>query len=550
MPSAEAQFDRVAPWVVGGALAGPVVAVRFPPMRDLPLHEAVVGVLRHFGDRSYFPAGLYTLNLGHPNQAFYLAAWLLSYVVSVPLACKLVAAAPVALFPAAVARFARHLGRPGWIGVLASPVMLGWLFFWGVVANMIGLVVLFATLPTLDRAASGGTWGGCAKVAGILALFYLAHEEVLLVGCAFVVLVALTSPVPRSTRALWPVVAVAFGVAIELVAVLVSRSPLNAKGPLAFASLGHKASIVTGMLFPGQGPWVRAGADALVAVPIVWLFVLRLRIPGGKGEPLPRKARIYERRFSVFLAVLFAGYVLFPDNFLGAHLLYHRFLPPAFALALVLLAPPREAAKLPGSLEEDRPDVLPRYPHGSLPWIALAAPLASLCVTGPTMMQSDALYRDFEWLLSGVERGSAIAVIDTEDRPGDLLRGRELQGHAVALAGGRSFFDYTQSPIAPAVLAAGSRWNESTERLLRNGFRPAWDLRHYRYVFLHVRDLDWFIRARSALAPEGRFVDGRGEWLLFESTLPLVPLTAPDEAPPSPPPDTFLERARDRRTDW
>ena len=531
MPSVEGRYDRLAPWIVGAVLAGPVVAVRFPPMRDLPLHEAVVGVLRHFGDTRYFPAGLYTLNLGHPNQAFYLVAWLLSYVVSVPLACKLVAAAPVAFFPAAVAHFARHLDRPGWLGVLAAPVMLGWLFFWGVLANMVGLVLLFAALPALDRAARGGTWRGCATLAGLLALLYFAHEEVLLFGCAFAAVTALTSPKARSMRAFWPLAGIAVGAAIELAAAMAERPPLNTKTPLAFASLLHKLAIAPGMLFPGQRPWVRGGANGLVAAPIAWLALLRARSQAEREARRSWREWLYERRFSALLALLLAGYVLCPDNLIGAHLLYHRFLPPAFVLALVLLAPRRDAATVPESL----------------PWIALAAPLASLAVTGPTMMESDALYRDFESLLPLVERGSAIAAIDTEDQPGDLLRGRELQGHAVALVGGRSFFDYTESPIAPAMLAAPARWNESTERLLRNGFRPAWDLRHYRYVFLHVRDLNWFVRARAALMPEARFVDCKGEWMLFESRLPLVPLTAPDEEPPSPPPDTFLERARDRR---
>ena len=37
----------------------------------------------------------------------------------------------------------------------------------------------------------------------------------------------------------------------------------------------------------------------------------------------------------------------------------------------------------------------------------------------------------------------------------------------------------------------------------------------------------------TALMPEARVVDMVGEWTLFESTLPVVPLTSPPRSPPA-----------------
>ena len=96
------------PLAAGLLLALPTLVARFPPMTDLPLHDAVVGTLRHLHDPGFFPPDLYRLNLGHPNQLFHLCAWALSYVMSVDWACKLVIAAAQIGILVAGGRLARH----------------------------------------------------------------------------------------------------------------------------------------------------------------------------------------------------------------------------------------------------------------------------------------------------------------------------------------------------------------------------------------------------------------------------------------------------------
>ena len=150
-PSLRAKLAQSAPLIAGIALAAPTLLARYPPMNDLPLHEGVVGVLRHFGDESYFPRGLYTLNPGHPNQLFHAAAWLFSLVVPTGLACRLVIALAQVAIMWTAARFADHLGRSRWGALLVAPLALGFTYYWGLVANLVGYGLLLYTLPILDE---------------------------------------------------------------------------------------------------------------------------------------------------------------------------------------------------------------------------------------------------------------------------------------------------------------------------------------------------------------------------------------------------------------
>jgi hypothetical protein len=89
-------FVTMGPARVLDVRAAPVLLVRYPPMGDLPFHESLVALLRHFGDTSWEPAGLYTLNLGVPNQLFHFLAYALSLVVSPKTACRWLVAAAIA----------------------------------------------------------------------------------------------------------------------------------------------------------------------------------------------------------------------------------------------------------------------------------------------------------------------------------------------------------------------------------------------------------------------------------------------------------------------
>lgn len=173
--------ERWIAWVAGLAAAVPLLVAPYPPMTDFPHHEALVALLRTFGDPEKFPPGMYVMNLGEPNQLFHLVAWPLSYVLPVTLACKIVAAASVASIPIGGARLARHLGASAWTTLALVPIALGWLFSWGFVNNLMALGILLAFLPALDRFAKEPTWRRALVASAGAVLLYFAHELVMFV---------------------------------------------------------------------------------------------------------------------------------------------------------------------------------------------------------------------------------------------------------------------------------------------------------------------------------------------------------------------------------
>jgi hypothetical protein len=66
----------------------------------------------------------------------------------------------------------------------------------------------------------------------------------------------------------------------------------------------------------------------------------------------------------------------------------------------------------------------------------------------------------------------------------------------------------------------------------------------FRYVLARLTVPDLVPAIVQAFAPEASLVTREGPWLLFESTLPLVPLTAKDDALPEPAPETLGQRVQ------
>ena len=194
--------DYAAPTIAGVALAAPTLLARFPPMTDLPLHDAVIGMLRHLHDPAYFPPDLYRLNLGHPNQLFHLSAWAFSYLFGVDGGCKVVIALAQVGILVGGARLAHHLGRSPWAALLLAPLALGWSYFWGLVANLVGFALLLFALPTLDRAVSHPSARGFLRSSLWMVALYLAHESVMVVACSAVLVFTLGQPLRRGATAL------------------------------------------------------------------------------------------------------------------------------------------------------------------------------------------------------------------------------------------------------------------------------------------------------------------------------------------------------------
>jgi hypothetical protein len=166
-------------------------------------------------------------------------------------------------------------------------------------------------------------------------------------------------------------------------------------------------------------------------------------------------------------------------------------------------------------------------------------------VSWPSFADSSNEYEALDQILMKIEPGSAVAEIDLG--PGDPSRTYSLgpaAGRVLATRGGRLAYAFTDSSVSPVVLARRYQWNES---LIRIGFDswafvPQHDLRRFRYMLVRTTDpaLAWV--ASYALQAEADYVGEAGEWILFRSKLPVVPLTSHDVALESPPEESVRDR--------
>jgi hypothetical protein len=239
---------------------------------------------------------------------------------------------------------------------------------------------------------------------------------------------------------------------------------------------------------------------------------------------------VVRHRWGCFSAGLFAAYLAFPLTLSGATLVYQRWFPPAFA-AFVVSAAPRDLWVRPARIARV---------------IAMLLPVATLLVAWPSFADSGRAYQTLEQLMPLIEPGSAIAELDLG--PGDPSRTFSMGpsgGRVLATRGGRLDYAFTDSPISPVVIPRRYQWNESLIRLGFDSwaFRPAHDFKSFRYVLVRTSSADVAALAQIVLAPEGKYVQTAGEWVLFESTLPVIPPASRPLHLPKPPPEELRDRA-------
>ena len=525
--------ERFAPLAVGFAFAVPVLWAAFPPMDDLPLHEASIGLLRHWADPRFVPHTVYFVNLGHSNQLFSLIVLALSYLFPMAWATKLGVALVLVALPVGAARFADYLEAPRWTALLVAPLGFGWLFFWGLVQNMIGLAVLLMLLPTIDRFAANPTKRGAIKVCGAMILFHFAHQAMQIAACGALILGSIGVRQNLRSVALRLTVLVFSGVVIlcahEYAWHLADPRHL-ATPDTRFVPLDHKLLTIPGVLFGGFEPYIRNSMMVLALIPLV-LFALdrakNARDARAAVVPAvpPLAARFHALRFEVLALVLLVIYFAAPSTVKSTTLVYHRALPPAWAiLAVSLAAGTRRTARL-----------LPRA-------LCPLLPLGSLLIAWPTFVDSDRVYSDLRAILPHLDPGSAVLVLEYGERlPGRLWNPSVVGGTIVAERGGRTMIDYTQSPISVVSQYPNKEWAEVRTRIKRRflELRPAWDFTRFRYFLFECREPELATAVSAALASTMRLVATQGDFFLFESTLPRVPIDADDAPVPVPRPPTL-----------
>jgi hypothetical protein len=524
----EASSERIASWAagLGGiALAVPIVAARYPPMGDLAMHEGAIAIMRHLHDPSWFPPGLYYVVAPQANQLFSIAALTLSFVVPTDLACKLLVAAIVIATPLLGARLLARLGLSRWLALLIGPIACGWMFRWGLVANLAGFALFLFSIPELERLARRPARAAVLRATACAGALFFAHESSALIFAAMAATFAvLHSSTWRSFAArLAPVGAIA---ALTVLQWGASERLLGARMRAIGTDYGAEAldrlAILPGAVFGGMS----AGREA--AIGGVWIAAAAASAlfgKGGRARRLPLREALWCRRYAVLAAGFVVLYFVFPMSVGGTTLLAHRFLPAACVCLAVACA--RRATPLPAIV------------------LAAISPLVMLAVERRDFVAADAEYRALDRLIALIPKDVAVAQLDLTPRgPGHIAPVPGPAGRILAERGGRMLFAMTDSPPNPVYVTPGLSWNEPVERTVTApyAFMPSYDLTRFSYLLARNDSEAQRALVLHALSPEAELVGEDGRWTLFRSRLQVVHLDAPDRPLPSPAPETLGAR--------
>lgn len=526
---------RLAPLVAGILVALPSLLAHYLPMTDLPMHESAVGILRHLGDAAYFPPELYQLNLGWPNQLFYFAAWPLSYVVGTTWAAKIVIAATQVLLFTGGAHFADYVGRSRWSVLLFAPLALGFTYYWGLITNLIGLVAFFYALPSFDRFADRPSARGAGAVSALFVLLYFAHGSVFVISVAVMLGLVLLRPLGRGTLlGVVPPALAAAGWVLSQRASSKLFMPGTVRAPTGYLTFKVKVEMLSNVLFGSHDFVIRWTMFAVATLTVGLLASGRWQERAGRGPPPPgggalRAVRdlLHRYRFELLGVAFLVGYFVLPFNWNGATLVHERSFAPAWGILVVCAAPRRGVARVAK--------------------LTAGVVAASVLLTGwPQFVDASRTNRDLETLLAEVPTGKAVTLCSIDRRhPGLRVYSAPIAAvRSLALRGGRGGVSLLISPIAPVQVRPDLRWNDYEARELlytTRAFKPAHDFRMFEYVIGHSREEEVQDLITEAFAPEADLVGTRGEWTLYRSRLPVVPLTSPDR--PAPPDlDTVYDR--------
>lgn len=537
--------------LAGVLLAVPTLAAFYLPMSDLPLHEGVVGILRHWGDPTWFPPDLYVRNLFQSNQLFYLVSWILSYAVGTRWAVKIFVAVTQVLIFWAGGRLADHLGRSRWSVLFLTPLVLGFTYFWGLVANLLGFVTLLAALPVLDRGAQRPTPRTAVASSGVLLLLYFAHGSSFVAGCGFAAVLAVLHPWTRRETALRfvPVLfACVFFVAMYLRAEK-NMMPWQVDFVTVFTPLLTRFEYLPNVLFGSHDLPAQLALFGIAVVGVAALAVTRFRTERGEPVVAPAhasppsrldraRAALLAYRMELTGLCFLLGYFAMPFAWHGATLIYQRFFGPAWAVLVIAFAP-----------------------RGPAPRVAKVAgavlPLGVLLVSWPQFADADRTFRDMESLLEKIPMNRAITQVSLEP---PIYRERVYSvaagpARSVAVRGGRAGQSLTISGLSPILMNPAYRWDDYDYRMARSSRRlvPPHDLDRWEWVIVQSRDVGTRQLMVAALAPHATYVADAGEWVLFHSTHEVAPLTSPEvPAPPNSPTivdrvNTLVQRAREAK---
>lgn len=531
------KVERWAPLAAGLAFALLTVIPRYVPMTDLPLHEGAVGIMRHFDDPQYMPHGLYVRNYGHVNQLFYFAAWILSYVFSTSKACEIVIAlSQIGMFVGA-ARLADYLGRPRWGALLITPLALGFTYYWGLVANLIGFAAFVLLLPTIDKGTNEPSLRATAKVCGALVVLFFAHESILFCASGIIGCWALLQPLGRKTLA--RLAPVAFSAAIAVAHQFWVKSLFIKNQPnleTTYLSFLERLILLPNVLFGSHEMTTQLVLFGLALITMGIMLHAHWRSRAATKEaPGSAFARwrgiLFEHRFALVAFLHLIAYFVTPFTYQSATMIHERFLGPAWAIFIIIVAPKRAPVPRIGRI------------------LAMALPLGVLLISWPQFADAHTSYSQLDTLIAKIPYGATVteACIDRPKYGTRTYSASTGPARVVADRGGRSGLSLTYSPIAPVMMPVEHQWNEFNVRIVYIGSAhliPAHDLEYFEWVIAQSRDPSIREAFVVALARDADFVAADGEYMLFHSKHEIKPILSPEVKPNYRRQETLIDRMK------
>lgn len=509
---------------VGLFLAAPTLLSVYPPMGDLPHHEAIVGLLAHWGDPVFSPQSVYQLNFGHPNQLWYAIAVPLALLVGATWSCKLTIAASIVVLPLATARASSYFGRLTWFSALVAPLAMGWLYYRGLVTNILGASVLALSLPAIDAHVRRPTWRSTLQVIFALVLLYGAHQSALVAACVAYVIFALPHRLRTVRNVAWLVLPLVAVVALCVWQQFYQQPFLWGVDAerFDFAPLWRKLMLVPGVLYSGHPGEVQLALFALsMGVLVGAIVAARIRRRSFPTADLTEekgwRSFVLQYQLDLTALALLVLYFAAPSSYHQHRFIFHRFLPFAWMILIIARAPMRNS-----------------NPRLFLRIAAAAVPFATLLANWPQFAEAHRIYSGLDPLITMMNPGQAVYVMDTAPREPRLFSVSTAAGHVIAQKGGRLTLDFTDLATIPLRRTPTCRWPITAARLMQptasfQEWRPRHDFRRFRYLLVHSFDPSIYRFLNHVMADSAKLIGSTGEWLLFESLQQVRDNCAPDE---------------------
>ncbi len=215
----------------------PVLIPTFPPLSDLPQHVAAIMVLHevHFG--SYVFAEVFEFNWFRPYWLGYGLVWLLTPLVGVLWAAKLVIAASVIAMVNALLFLRREVNAPATLDWLFLAVPFGFAYEWGfltfIVCAPFGVLFLIHYLRFL-KGRVHWIW-----IIGWVLFLFFGHLLILAFCCCIAALLALRPPWDMRSLLgrVWPLL---LSIPLGVVWIISSLEPRNVATPVDWAHGLHR----------------------------------------------------------------------------------------------------------------------------------------------------------------------------------------------------------------------------------------------------------------------------------------------------------------------